>query len=486
MAIRDAAAPASMSVAQLASAAVDSMPLAVACVDGDMRVVLANRAFTDALRVAAGGALESARPPLPRVAACAREVIASGSAADLDLGAALGRAHITPLDAGHATVVLIPVAADHARSLQEQAAIRRVAILVAKEAGDDVLFAAAAEQAARLAGVDAGGVLRYMGDARAVVVGVWRDGGTRGFPVNAEIDFDRTNSALGRARATRRPARADTYEGRRGELPVVMRAVGLRSSVVAPIIVEGEVWGGLVVSTTREEPLPDDTEELLVPFAELVAQGLANREARRRLAASRLRIVEAADEKRRRLEGHLHEGAHQHLLALLLKLRVAQARAQAGSEPASLIEDAAAEARQVQAALHELARGLHPAVLTERGLAAALQSLAARAALPVGLRLLPRGRFATSIETTAYFIVEEALANAQRHAGAMDVTVSVEDRGDRLAIEVVDNGAGGADPQDGSGLHALADRVAAVGGYLDVESPPGGGTIVRAQLPVGR
>jgi signal transduction histidine kinase len=361
------------------------------------------------------------------------------------------------------------------RSADEQTALLSIALLVARGAPEETLFAAVAEQAAGRLGTEAASVLRFIGDERAVVVGVWREGGNRGLPVNAELDFDERNSALGRVRRTRRPARADSYEGSPGELPLVMRAIELRSTVAAPVMLEAEVWGALVASTTRDEPLPAGAEERLVDFAELAGLAVANRAAEQRAIASSLRIVEAADASRRRLERDLHEGSQQHLLALTLKLRVARDRADAGSRLALLLEDALAEAAQANAALSALSRALFPIVLTERGLAAALQALAARSGVPVHLLELPSRRFEPITETTAYFIVAEALAAV---APDSRPSVSVGDRGDRLVVEIRDDGATAGDRQ----LPGLADRVAAVGGHLHVE----GWSVVRAELPVVR
>ena len=467
-----------------ASALLDSLPVAVGCIDADEVVVFVNHAFSAAVAVAAGAQLQGAPHPLGRLGSCAREVIATGAPSELTVDGTPAWARVFPVGADHAGVVLAGPVSAAARSAEEQAAIRRVAMLVAKDAAPEAVFAAASEQVGRLLGAEVGAVLRFMGGERAIVVGVSREDGVRGFPVNAELDFDRTNSAIGRVRATRRPARADTYEDARGQLPRVLKSVGVRSSVAAPVMLEDEVWGAVAVSTTRDEPLPEGGEMKLVAFAELVGQSLADAEARRGLAASRLRLVEAADEARRRLEADLHEGAQQHLVSLLLQLKVARARAAEGSEIAKLLAAALGEADQVHTALHELARGLHPAILSERGLAAALQGLLARSPVPVNLRSLPARRYPDAIEGTAYFLVEEALENAAAYAHATEVTVEVDDLGDRLVVRVADNGIGGAAPRAGGGLRALADRAVAVGGRLQVDSPQGGGTVLRADIPV--
>jgi GAF domain-containing protein len=352
---------------------------------------------------------------------------------------------------------------------ERTAALLEIATLIARDAPEEVVFATVSEHVARRLGIEAASVLRYVGDERAVVVGVWRDGGGRGLPVNAELDFDARNSAVGRVRRTRRPARADSYEGQPGELPVVMRAVDIRASVAAPVMLGNELWGVVVASTTREQPLPSESEHRLADFTALVEVAVANAEARRAEAASRRSIVESGHEARQQLERDLHEGVQQHLLALTLKLRVAHGRAEPDSTLAGLLEDALAEAAVANTALRDLARSLYPKVLTERGLAAALQGLTARASLRVSLLELPRRRFGALVEATAYFAVADMLAAAP----GTEAAVMVGDRGDMLVAEVRVDGR--AEPPAG-----LADRVAAAGGRLVVDGPA-----VRAELPTG-
>ncbi len=365
------------------------------------------------------------------------------------------------------------MAVSGAETQEHALVLLEIATLIARDAQEDVLFATVAQQVARRAGTEVGTVLRYVGDERAVVVGAWRGSGMRGFPVNAELDFDARNSAIGRVRVTGRPARADSYVGHSGELPVMMRAVDVRASVAVPVMLGDEVWGVVVVSTTRDEPLPPDCEHKLGDFADLVALAVANADARRRSAASRLRIIEAADAARRRLERVLHEGTQQHLLALTLKVRLAHGRAEPGSEIAALLADALAEADVANAELRELARALYPKVLTERGLTAALQALTARATVPVQLLELPSRRFPPMVEATAYFVVADTLVAA--HGGP--VTLMVGERGDHVAVELRAGHA--CEPMPG-----LADRVAAIGGRLQVDSRPDGST-VRAEIPLG-
>jgi signal transduction histidine kinase len=200
--------------------------------------------------------------------------------------------------------------------------------------------------------------------------------------------------------------------------------------------------------------------------------------------ASRARIVEAGDAERRRLERDLHDGAQQRLVTLSLALGMARDRA-AGADPelGSLIESASKEAREALTELRELARGIHPAVLTETGLSGAIQALAERSLVATTITAVPDGRFPAAIEATAYFVVSEALANVAKHAGAHGAQVIIQRRPGRLVVEVSDDGAGGARPEGGSGLRGLADRVASVGGVLRVDSPPGGGTRLEADIP---
>jgi signal transduction histidine kinase len=370
--------------------------------------------------------------------------------------------------------------------VQEQAALLRIAMLVARDEPLGSLFGAAAAEVSQLLHVEAGAVLRFMGGERAVIVGVHRTGGVRGLPVNAELDIHRSDSATGRAQTTLLPSRSVHDERSKGELPTLMNKVGLRVTIAAPVLRRGEAWGVLTASAAREEELPPGCERRLVGLCGLVAQALTNADARTELAASRARLVEAGDEARRRLERALHEGAHQHVVALALKLRVACGRAIPGSPEEALLAEVLADAMDASAAMGELARGLHPAVLSERGLAAALQVLAARAPLPVHLRQLPGRRFAAVIETTAYLLVAEAIANAVRHAHATESVLRAAEGGNQLTIEYRDNGIGGAAVKPGGGLEMLADRAAAVGGMFSLESPSGGGTAVRLVVPLER
>src|SRR6478735_2775131 len=368
---------------------------------------------------------------------------------------------------------------DDIQAVSEQAALLRVAMLVGRDEPLESLYARVSEEVGRLLAVEAGAVMRYAGAERAVIVGVHRAQGVRGLPVNAELDFNRTGSALGQAQSSLLPARVAGYEGGRGELPVLMKSIGLKATVAVPVLVRGEAWGALVASAAEEESLPPGSEQRLVGLAGLLAQALINADARAELAASRTRLVESSDEVRRRLERALHEGAHQHVVALALKLRVARGRATPGSDEEAVLTELLDDALEASAAMGELARGLHPAVLSERGLAAALQVLVARAQVPVHLRELPGRRFSAVIETTVYLLAAEAIANAARHAHATECLLHVADGGDRLTVEICDNGIGGATLRPGGGLECLSDRAAAIGARMQLDSPRGEGTTIR-------
>ena len=201
------------------------------------------------------------------------------------------------------------------------------------------------------------------------------------------------------------------------------------------------------------------------------------------LRASRMRLVEAADTERRRLERNLHDGAQSRLVALALNLRLARMGADEGSDTAMLLDGAMDELRQSLAELRDLARGIHPAVLSERGLEPAVRALAARATVPVDVVGGATGKLPAAVETAAYFVVSEALTNVSKYAHAAHATVRVERVDGRLLVEVSDDGVGGASTTRGSGLRGLSDRVAALSGTLEFSSPPGAGTRVSAQLP---
>jgi signal transduction histidine kinase len=205
------------------------------------------------------------------------------------------------------------------------------------------------------------------------------------------------------------------------------------------------------------------------------------------LRAAAKRIVAAQDEARRRIERDLHDGAQQRLVTLTLSLQALAARAASGGDGdlAAGVEQARSQLTQALAELREMARGIHPAILTQEGLEAALGFLAERSPVPVHVRVRLDRRLASEVEATAYFVVSEALTNAARHSGASSIVVDGQIQGDRLSIGVSDDGCGGANRRRGSGLQGLADRLATLNGRLTVHSPPGGGTRLEAEITCG-
>jgi signal transduction histidine kinase len=329
-------------------------------------------------------------------------------------------------------------------------------------------------------------MVRFEPDGSAFVLGEWSSGAVRGVAAGTVIPLEGPTVAT-RIRDTGAPARVDSYEGLPGSTAAMLRDLGFVSTVGAPIALAGRLWGAVTVSTVEPEPFPPGAEQRIADFAELVALALSNAEARRELAASRARIVETGDSERRRLERNLHDGAQQRLVALALTLRLCAGRVRELDDGAAeLVRSAEAELAAALEELRELARGIHPAVLTDHGLVPALEMLAKRASVRVDLRAELDERLPAPVEAAAYYIVAEALTNASKHARADCVRVDVRVLDGRARLEVSDDGVGGADARGGSGLRGLADRVEALGGELAVESLAGVGTTLTARLPVRR
>jgi len=365
----------------------------------------------------------------------------------------------------------------------EQAALRRIATLVAGEAASARVFEQVTVETARALGARAASLARFEEDGMVTFVGGWSKSGRLAFPVGSRVRLDDTG-VLAEILKTGEPQRLDSYEGRPPELVERMTDVGHGSTTAAPVKVGGRVWGALVAAGGRDEPLPTGSERRLTDFAELVALALANADAYSKLAASRARLVEAGDTERRRLERNLHDGAQQRLVSLALQLRLIKASVRRDPDSAeTLLADADSELDQALAELRELARGIHPAVLTERGLEVAIHVLAERAPVPIELIRIPDDRLQGSVEAAIYYLVAEAITNVAKYARATKATVTV-DRADGIATVVVsDDGIGGAEPVPGSGLAGLADRVEALGGRLRIVSPRGGGTQLTAEIP---
>jgi signal transduction histidine kinase len=285
---------------------------------------------------------------------------------------------------------------------------------------------------------------------------------------------------------TGRSARVDAmdWSSPSGPVAAAARRLGVVSTVSSPIVVEGRLWGAMSVSCTNE-PLPPDTEGRLEKFSELLATAIANAESRSELAASRRRIVTASDEARRRIERDLHDGTQQRLVSLGLEVRAAEANVPADGDDlrADLSRIAEGLAGAV-AELQEFSRGIHPSILSERGLGPALGTLARRAAVPVDLDVTTTARFPEPIEIAVYYVASEALANAMKHADASRIKVWLATRDGSLLLSVRDDGVGGANPARGTGLVGLADRVQALGGSIQVHSGVGAGTHITADLPL--
>jgi PAS domain S-box-containing protein len=385
-----------------------------------------------------------------------------------------------PLFVGHLRDVTERHAAEAAlrRLAAEQAALRRVATAVAAETEPHRLFGLVIEEVGRLMEAQSANMVRYDGDGLATVVGGWNAEGVSSVPVGASVRVD-GDTAAARVWRTARPARVDSYDGQQGELVETLRSLGFRSAIAAPVVLGGRLWGAVIVSSVDPEPFAEGAEQRIGDFAELVAQALANAEARAQLAASRARIVQAGDAERRRLERNLHDGAQQRLVSLSLTLGLAARRHGDDPELVAAVEELA----QALEELRELARGIHPAVLTEYGLVPAIEALAARSPFPVDLDLDLEERLPPPVEAAAYYVVAEALTNVAKYAQASGARVQVLRSGERACVEVRDDGVGGAQ-QTGSGLRGLADRVEALGGGLLLRSAAGEGTTLLAEIPL--
>jgi signal transduction histidine kinase/ketosteroid isomerase-like protein len=364
--------------------------------------------------------------------------------------------------------------------VEEQLALRRVATLVAGGAPPAEVFDAVVAEASRLMGEDFSALMRYEPDGASTIVAI------RGAPdaigpgtrVSAEGE-----GVVADVFRTGRAARVDSYEGLAGSDAARARDLGAGAAVGAPIVVEGRLWGVITI-VTRSDPLPATTEDRLAQFAELVAAAIGNTESRAELTASRARIVATADETRRRIQRDVHDGAQQRLVHTVMTLKLAkQALGDAGDPAAELVGESLDNAERATAELRELVRGILPASLSRGGLQAGVESLIARMTLPVELDVTPM-RLPAALETTAYFIVAEALTNTVKHARARTAHVTAAIHGGALRLEVRDDGIGGADRTRGTGLLGLADRVAAGGGTIAITSPPGEGTTIAVELPI--
>jgi len=371
-----------------------------------------------------------------------------------------------------------------ARLAAEQAALQRVATLVARAVPPEEVFSTVTEELGRLLGADIAGLVRLEPGNTALVLAVWGAAEGDYVPVGTRIPVEDSSVPMMVGR-TGRPARRDIPEQASDAASVRARKLGITSTVGAPIVVEGRLWGGMSVSSKQAEPLPPNTESRIAAFAELVATAIANAEARTELAASRARVVATADETRRRLERNLHDGAQQRLVSVALQLRAAEAVASKRKDVGLELSRIGEELDEALEDLRKISHGLHPAILSEGGLKPALKALARRSAVPVELDVRIETRLPEGIEVAAYYVVSEGLANAVKHADASVAKVEVEAVEDNVRLSIWDDGRGGADPARGSGLIGLKDRVEAQGGTISVVSPPDEGTRLHVSLPGG-
>jgi GAF domain-containing protein len=370
-----------------------------------------------------------------------------------------------------------------ARLAEEQAALRRIATLVAGGVPPEQVFAAVTEEVERLLPVDFAHMGRYEPDDTFTILAV-AGNRTERFALGNRWPLGGKNLAT-TVFETGRPARIDHYAANSsGPVGAAARELGTRSAVGTPIMVEGHLWGMIGVGSSQERPLPRNTEARLGSFTELVATAIANAEGRVALAASRVRIVAAADDSRRRIERDLHDGAQQRLVQAVIMLKLAlRALADADAGASEMVAEALRHAEQANAELRELAHGILPAALTRGGLQAGVKTLVSRVSLPVSVDVRVQ-RLPASVEATAYFVISEALTNAVKHARATGASVTARVERGELRVEVSDDGVGGARGDHGTGLGGLEDRVSALDGRFALDSRPGQGTRVRARLPV--
>jgi signal transduction histidine kinase len=357
------------------------------------------------------------------------------------------------------------------RVAEEQAALRRVATLVARGDPPSQVFGAVAGETGRILGAECTAVARYESEGTVTVAGSWSRPGEAG-PAPPPLD-------------SRWAAEDENGGPGAGELAAWGREQGIHSSVASPIMVAGRMWGVIIAFSAAAEPHAATVKNRMLEFTELLAMAIANSDSRTQLAASRARVVAAADKVRRRIERDLHDGTQQRLISLGLQLRTTLGRVPA--EQRELAHQLSAIAQGLAEAVTELREtiwGLHPVILEKGGLGPALRALARRSGLAVELNGRIDRRLPEQVEAAAYYVVSEALTNAAKHARAEQVRIVLGVADDTLQLAVSDNGPGGADPDRGSGLIGLIDRVEAIGGRIHITSPPGAGTALQVTIPL--
>jgi signal transduction histidine kinase len=384
-------------------------------------------------------------------------------------------AHLSNFTELAATAIAAAQARRELRALAEgQVALRRVAELVAQGAPLDEVFAAVSSEASRLTGVGEATLTRFVDENTGVIVA------TSANPVPLDLRVPTTvDTAVEKTWRTGPPVRPASS----GDTPTAGTAdrPDIAATVTVPVVVEGRIWGTLAAASRGPSP-PPGTEEQLLHFAELAAAAIANAENKAKLTASRARVVAAADETRRRLQRDVHDSAQQRLVHTIVALQLALDALDTDHEAQPLVAEALRNAQRANQDIRDVIRGILPAALSRGGLGPGLEGLVDDLSIPVQVNIaVPR--LAPALETTAYFVVAEALANVVKHAHAGRVTVNADLTDGVLVLDVSDDGRGGADPAGGSGITGLIDRVEAAGGTLTLTSPASGGTIVHVEIP---
>jgi signal transduction histidine kinase len=369
--------------------------------------------------------------------------------------------------------------AEIARLADEQAALRRIATLVAEGSSPPVVFDAVAAEALELLHADQIALIRFE-PGPGVTVMAHRGREAALAPVGTRIPL-KGESVNAMVHRTGHAARLDSFEHAEGS--IMQHVPDVRTGIGTPIIVDGRLWGTITGAWLGAEPAPADAEQRLTEFAELLAAAIANADSRTQLIASRARMVAAGDDARRRVVRDLHDGAQQRLVQTIVLLKLAlRAVDEDAGHARDLVAEALEHANRGTAELRELAHGILPGALTRGGLRAGVDSLVARLGLRVVVEL-PPDRFPAGIESSAYFVIAEALTNVLKHAQAEQATVRAHVDDGVLRVEISDDGVGGADLA-GNGLLGIGERLSALGGELKAESPRGAGTVVTATLPV--
>jgi PAS domain S-box-containing protein len=365
----------------------------------------------------------------------------------------------------------------------EQAALRRVATLVARGAVSGDVFDAVCEETGRLIEATNVNLAHFTPAGTNLTVASWSLHGNH-IPRGTELPLEgETINAM--VQRTKAPAHVDSYDAVSGELAELIRKLGVRSEIAAPVVIDGHVWGALVAGSDKSEPLSQGTESRLANFAELIATAVSNATARAELIAASRRVIEAGDAARRGVTRDLHDGAQQQFVNSVINLQLAQQKwTRSPGRANELLNLGITEAAAGIEALRELAAGIHPAILTDRGLAAAVEALVKT--MPVSTEVdIAEVALPASMEASVYFFCSEALTNVVKHARATSARVQIEVEDSCLLVEIEDDGIGGAAPRsDGIGLTSMSDRVAALDGHLELRSPEAGGTSLRASIPL--